>query len=386
MDYDVVVIGAGIHGAGAAQAAAAAGYKTLVLEQYPEPARGTSSRSSKLIHGGLRYLETGQFHLVWECLHERALLLQNAPHLVHLVPFYIPVFPETRRRPWKIALGLAIYSLFSRKPFYFIPKHRWNGLDGLRTNDLQALFSYFDAQTDDARLTRAVLASAASLGTEIYYQARFGHAEIDDHGCTVNFATAKGSRQIKTRVVINTAGPWANEVLAKITPRQTPCAVELIQGTHIQIPGHLKHIYYLEAPQDQRAVFIMPWRNNILVGTTETPYQGDPAGTRPLPHEIEYLLTVYNHYFKPPRRPEDIQGSFAGLRVLPVGEGGPFSRPRDTIFWTDRSPRPRLVTLYGGKLTAYRATAAKLVKMIKPSLPACKPVANTSRLMLPAID
>ncbi len=386
MDYDVVVIGAGIHGAGAAQAAAAAGYKTLVLEQYPEPARGTSSRSSKLIHGGLRYLETGQFHLVWECLQERARLLRNALHLVRMVPFRIPVFPETHRRPWKIALGLAIYSLFSFKPFYFIPKHRWDDLDGLRKQDLQALFSYYDAQTDDALLTRAVLASAASLGAEIYFQACFEHGEVCDHGCALDFSTPEGLKQVKTRVIINTAGPWANEVLAKISPPQRPYAIDLVQGTHIQIPGHLKHIYYLEAPQDQRAVFVMPWRDNILVGTTETPYQGDPAQVTPLPQEIEYLLAVYNHYFLETRNLEDIQESFAGLRVLPARKEGAFSRPRETIIWLDRSTQPRLITLYGGKLTAYRATAEKLIKKLKKSLPNRKPIADTSKLALPRID
>ena len=157
MHFDVVVIGAGIHGAGVAQAGAANGPSVLVLEQYNEAAKGSSSRSSKLIHGGLRYLETGQIQLVRECLDERATLLRTAPHLVKLEPVHIPVYRETRRRPWKVALGLGIYSIMSRKRFHRIAATDWAGLDGLRTDHLDAVFSYYDAQTDDARLTRAVV-------------------------------------------------------------------------------------------------------------------------------------------------------------------------------------------------------------------------------------
>ncbi len=385
MGYDVTVIGAGIHGAGVAQAAAAAGHRTLVLEQYPQPAEGTSSRSSKLIHGGLRYLESGQFKLVWECLQERARLLNNAPHLVRLAPFRIPVYRETRRRPWKIALGLSIYTLFSRLPFHYLSRRQWNAIDGLRTEGLQVLFSYYDALTDDARLTRAVLASAVSLGAELRLGARFEGAALDAEGAEIHCLTDEGGQQITSRVIVNTSGPWANQVLSNITPAQSPFPVELVQGTHIQLPGRLECVYYLEAPQDHRAVFVIPWRDNLLVGTTETPYEGDPADARPLSTEIDYLLGVYNHYFTRHKSREDIQDAFAGLRVLPAGEGA-FSRPRETVLKEDRLKRPRLVTLYGGKLTAYRATAEKVMKKIAASLPARKPIADTRRLSLPKVD
>ena len=189
-DYDVVIIGAGIHGAGVAQAAAAAGYSVLVLEQYDAVAQGSSSRSSKLIHGGLRYLESGQFHLVRECLRERSILLRNAPHLVELVPFHIPVYRETRRRPWKIVLGLGIYSLFSRKRFHKISRDDWHQLDGLRCDRLDAVFSYYDAQTDDARLTRTVLASARDLGADLVTAAEFMLARLQGDGVEVTYMHA----------------------------------------------------------------------------------------------------------------------------------------------------------------------------------------------------
>lgn len=386
MDYDVVVIGSGIHGAGAAQAAAAAGYRVLLLEQYRQPAQGTSSRSSKLIHGGLRYLETGQFKLVHECLRERAILLKNAPHLVRLESFRIPIYRETRRRPWQILLGLMLYSILSGKPFHYLPRRRWQDLDGLRCDNLQALFSYYDGITDDARLTRAVLASAQSLGAEIRYEARFEEAWLEDNHCRVHYRTRHQSEQIESRVLINTAGPWANQVLARVVPAQSPAAVELVQGTHIRLPAPLKRVYYLEAPEDGRAVFVIPWRGETLVGTTETPYHGDPAKVQPLPAEIDYLLSIYNHYFSHSFTTADIQEAFAGLRVLPAGRKPAFARPRDTMIITDRPDQPRIVSLFGGKLTAYRATAEILLRRLSQSLPAPPKRISTRNLALPEVE
>jgi glycerol-3-phosphate dehydrogenase len=169
-NYDVVVIGAGINGAGVAQAAVAAGYSVLILEK-SAIAQGTSSRSSKLIHGGLRYLETAQFRLVRESLRERTLLLSNAPDLVQLKPFYIPVYRTTRRRPWQLRVGLSLYALLAGPErsaiFTTVPSSRWDRLDGLSTRDLQTVFSYNDAQTDDHALTKAVLDSAVNMGAEV---------------------------------------------------------------------------------------------------------------------------------------------------------------------------------------------------------------------------
>ena len=387
MHYDVVVIGAGIQGAAVAQASSAAGYKTLVLEQYSEPARGTSSRSSKLIHGGLRYLESGQFALVRECLVERARLLRNAPHLVRLAPFHIPVYRETRRRPWKITAGLLLYSLISRKPFHRIPRQQWQHLDGLRTEGLDAVFSYYDAQTDDALLTRAVLASAQSLGTEILYNATFKFCRIRSDGCSIDYSRNDQQISINTRCLVNATGPWVDQIAKLVTPEIPQPAVDLVQGTHIEIPGQVKRgMYYLEAPQDQRAVFVMPWKDHLLVGTTEADYQGDPAGVKPLESEITYLLAVYNHYFNKTLQPEDVINSFAGLRVLPHGDDKAFSRPRDTLILTDNENQPRVLSLYGGKLTAQRATAEDVLKKLLKTLPERKTISDTRSLRLPEVN
>jgi len=396
MDYDVdvIIIGAGIHGAGAAQAAAAAGYSVLVLEQYDKPAQGASSKSSKLIHGGLRYLETGEFHLVHECLRERANLLRNAPHLVKLVPFHIPVYKETTRRPWKIMLGLFIYSLFSRKTFKHVPRSQWDDLDGLKTEDLDAVFNYYDAQTDDARLTRSVLASAKALGAQVCLGSALESACLVEEGCKVIFkysglsssTDSKGSREVSARVLINAAGPWVNDVLECIDTKPEQMPMELVQGTHIVVPGEVSHPYYLESPHDRRAVFVTPWKNQVLVGTTENDYQGDPAKVVPLDSEISYLLEIYNHYFERDLKRGDIISAFAGLRVLPGGTGDIFKKSRDTHFGLDRSNNPRVITIYGGKLTSYRATSEKLIGKLRNVLPKRKRVANTRRLELPVVE
>ncbi len=390
MDYDVIVVGAGIHGAGAAQAAAAAGYSVLVLEQYDEPAQGTSSKSSKLIHGGLRYLETGEFHLVNECLKERANLLRNAPHLVKLVPFHIPVYKETTRRPWKIMVGLSIYSLFSRKWFKRVPHAQWGQLDGLNTTDLDAVFSYYDAQTDDARLTRSVLASAKALGAQVRLGAALESACLVEEGCKVVFQQSgvdlAGSKEVSARILINAAGPWVNDVLEHIEAKPEQMPIELVQGTHIVVPGKVSHPYYLESPHDRRAVFVTPWKNQVLVGTTENDYQGDPANVSPLDSEINYLLEIYNHYFKRYLKPADVIDAFAGLRVLPGGSGEIFRKSRDTYFGKDRAKCPRVITIYGGKLTSYRATSEKLIGKLKKFLPKRKRLADTRLLELPIVE
>ncbi len=394
--YDLIVIGGGIHGTGVAQAAAAAGHSVLVLEQ-TTLASGTSSRSSKLIHGGLRYLEGMHFSLVRECLRERALLLKNAPSLVKLQPFHIPVYKDTNRRPWLIRSGLTLYTLlggFNRAGlFRSLDQKQWNDLDGLDTIGLEAVFRYYDAQTDDAALTRAVMHSAISLGAELEIGAQLVAGQLNDNSTVIQYKKGAQNITCEARTVVNAAGPWANQVLEKFTPAQAPHAVDLVQGTHIIIEGKLtKGIYYMEAPKDRRAVFAMPWHGKILVGTTETAFDAgaDPGSVIPLEQEARYLLKTMASYFPAYRnlQTNPLCSAFAGLRVLPRGNNSDgdihshFARPRETVLLTDRETSPRLLTIYGGKLTAYRATAEKCLKQLQPSLPIRDTIANTRRLTL----
>ena len=383
MAYDLIVIGAGIHGAAVAQAAAAAGYRTLVLEQYSQAASATSSKSSKLVHGGLRYLESGQIGLVRECLRERKYLLRNAPELVKLIPFHIPIYGDTRRRPWKVRLGLSLYALLGGKGFRQVAAADWAALDGLRSNGLNTVLRYYDAQTDDARLTRAVLASARALGAEAQFECTVERVVCEPEHCRIFYRERNNIRQIPARSLVNASGPWVNSVLDRVEPDPQKLAIDLVQGTHLLIPGKLQRgMYYLEAPQDQRAIFAMPWHGQILLGTTESLFSGDPASVKPTEKEILYLLEVYNHYFENTVERSQVIGAFAGLRVLPKGEGAAFSRSRDTLLHVDASNCPRLLSIYGGKLTAHRATAEQVIRRLTPLLPKRGKLADTRSLSL----
>ena len=387
-EYDVVIVGGGIHGAGVLQAAAAAGHQALLIERNAL-ASGTSSRSSKLIHGGLRYLESGQFALVRESLRERAIHLRVASELVELKAFFIPVYRDTRRRPWQLKIGLWMYALLggfdAATRFGSVPKAQWSTLDGLKTQDLDAVIRYHDAQTNDALLTRAVVKSALGLGAELAMPAEFTRAILSEEGVTVSYTASNATVEIKARVLVNAAGPWATEVARAVEPAITVPDVDLVQGTHIVIPHPVTAgIYYVESPTDGRAVFVMPWAGATLIGTTETPYRGDPDQVHPLPEEEEYLLAVVRHYFphQSALTRNDITERFAGLRVLPAATQAAFDRSRETIFTMDRDARPRVLGLYGGKLTGWRAAAAHVMQRISPSLPAAVKRAETDLLIL----
>ena len=384
-DCDVLVIGGGIHGVGIAQAAAAAGYEVVLLEQ-SDLASGTSSRSSKLIHGGLRYLETAQFSLVKESLRERELLLKLAPTLVKRQKFFIPIYPETSRRPWLMRLGLGFYALLSGMGAYArfrsVPKTEWEALDGLKTDRLQHVFQYWDAQTDDVLLTRAVMSSAQRLGARLICPARFLKAKITQDGCLVFYTVNGQTKQCKCLTVVNAAGPWAREVAKQFTPPIPDIPVDNVQGTHLELLGKVEQgCYYMEALQDKRAVFVMPWKNGTtLVGTTEHHYTGTPDAVVPLPQERKYLIDVYQHYF--PNRPKEIVNEWAGLRVLPADGGKAFGRSRETQLPVDNQSNPKVLSVFGGKLTGYRATAQQVMHMLKRTLPKRDPVARTSEIPL----
>jgi glycerol-3-phosphate dehydrogenase len=387
-EYDVIVVGGGIHGAGVLQAAAAAGHSALLIEKRAL-ASGTSSRSSKLIHGGLRYLESGQFGLVRESLHERAVHLRIAADLVQLRPFFIPVYADTRRRPWQLKLGLAVYAVLggfgAGTRFGSVPKSEWAQLDGLNTQNLDAVIRYHDAQTDDAELTRAIVESARTLGGELAMPANFLAAQLTEHGVKVAFESGGATSEVFAQVLVNAAGPWAPQIARAILPAIFIPDVDLVQGTHIVVPMRVTSgIYYVESPSDGRAVFVMPWQGATLIGTTETPYRGDPDQVRPLPEEEEYLLAVARHYFPAVSglTRADILQRFAGLRVLPAASQKAFDRSRETIFTTDRDPHPRVLGIYGGKLTGWRAAAAHVMERIGPSLAARPRRAATDQLVL----
>ncbi len=394
-DYDVVVIGGGIHGAGVTQVFAVNRFRVLLLERYTIASQ-TSSRSSKLIHGGLRYLETLQLRLVRECLREREILLRIAPELVRLVPFYIPVYDFSTRGRLTISTGLALYALLGGlgRHFRFQRCRRadWSTLDGLRTEGLRAVYRYYDAQTDDLRLTRAVLHSAVSHGAGFEEHAEFLHASVAGDKWRFRYRRAGQERECQARLLVNATGPWVRYTAQKITAGGAATGhpelprLSLVQGTHIEVPRTTtKGIYYLESPQDRRAVFVMPWGARTLVGTTETELSAPLADPAPQATEIDYLLRCYNHYFEPVE-PDAVVRSFAGIRVLPQEQGSAFRRSRDTRLIAALRQAPGVVHVCGGKLTAYRHTAVRVYRLCAPLLGADKDFVDTAQLPLQPAD
>ncbi len=374
--YDLVVIGGGIQGCGVAQAGAAAGFRTLLIEQ-DDWGCATSSRSSKLIHGGIRYLQSGQFTLVRESLHEREWMLSHCPDLVKRNWFYIPVYHNSRYRPWKIHLGLILYRLlcgkYKHSQFTRLPKSRWPALPAMRQENLQAVFVYQDAQTDDKKLTQRVQRSAERLGADCLSQTELISAQKTGSSYRLqlknnsktndNKADSYKAIEVDTQLLVNASGPWVNQTLARITPTIAAAEIELIQGTHIILDQLIsKRCFYLESPEDQRAIFVLPWYGKTLVGTTETDYDGPPEDCRPLESEIDYLLDTLRYYF--PEQNFTLADAFSGLRALPKSEASAFSRPRDVMLKID----DRLISLYGGKLTGWRATAERVLREVEKQL------------------
>ncbi|MEM8498225.1 MAG: FAD-dependent oxidoreductase [Pseudomonadota bacterium] len=389
--YDLIVVGGGINGVAVAQAASAKGHSVLLLEK-SSLAAGTSRASSKLIHGGLRYLESYEFSLVYEALRERAMMLRNAPDLVALKKFHIPVYRHTRRAPWLIFAGLSLYALCDRlRPssrFRVVPKSEWHELDGIETKDLRAVFQYQDAQTDDVELTRAVMNSAVELGATLMEKTRLLSAHwhndhfsvlVEKEGARINFQCA---------AIVNAGGPWVNRINECIEPAPRILGIDLIQGTHVVLEGQMsERFYYVESPRDGRAVFVMPWYENTLIGTTEARFSGNPDDIKALDSSVRYLLGVFRHYF-----PNFNDGAnakiisrMAGARVLPEAKTSAFKRSRETIlYWQPdfTANGPAVCSIYGGKLTAWRATAEKVLKTIQATLPAPTSDIDTKTLPL----
>lgn len=382
-DFEIAVIGGGIHGVGIAQTAAAAGYKVALIEKSRWGA-GTSSKSSKLIHGGLRYLETGQIPLVFHSLQERKLLLQIAPSLVKPVPFVIPIYKNTSRKPWQIRAGLSLYGILSGfnqySRFQSLPKQRWDMFENLKTDNLQAVFRYWDAQTDDRLLTEAVAHSAIQLGVQIYCPAELISGKKSNEAYELQLQEENSLHTLSTQLLINASGPWVNDIIARFNPPPKKLDVDLVQGAHIVLnQSHARRVFYFESPIDKRAVFSMPWYGKTMLGTTETLHKGSPDSAAATPQEIDYLLTTGRHYLK--HLPDTVSEVFAGLRVLPKTNSSLFNRPRESILHPEGN-NERFISVYGGKLTSFRTTAHQMLKRCEQVLGKRTSIADTHNIEL----
>ncbi|MBT8132625.1 MAG: FAD-dependent oxidoreductase, partial [Gammaproteobacteria bacterium] len=288
-----------------------------------------------------------------------------------------------------VRAGLSLYALLGRfqtgASFHSIDKSDWSDLDGLTTEGLRHVFSYSDAQTDDRLLTQAVMNSALGLGAQLAMPAEFLGARIEQDSSRVRYRSKDNEKECIAGFLINAAGPWANDVLQRIQPEQTVPPVSLVQGSHIVVDHRFEQgIYYVESPRDGRAVFVMPRGRDTLIGTTEIRFRGSPDKVRTYPRERAYLCSVVEYYF-PGLRGQlsgKIIDAWAGLRVLPEGKGHAFHRPRETILRLDDATNPRLLSIYGGKLTGYRATAEKTMQKLQSFLPERTVIASTRTLPL----
>jgi len=360
--YDLCVIGGGIQGAGVAQAAALSGLSVALIEKTDWGA-GTSSKSSKLIHGGLRYLQTLQIGLVYESLRERRILLDIAEDIVKPNWFYLPVYKRDRFKVWQVRIGLILYRLLAGRNnlagFKQLPRSKWHELEGLNTSDLECVFIYQDAQTDDKILTQRVVASAEQHGATLLCPATFLTAQENDSGYLVSLATGDKISSLQCRTLVNAGGPWVNQIAESIEPKPPTIDVDLIKGTHLEFTQQLSEkCFYIEAKEDHRAIFVLPFKGGTLLGTTEQLFEGNPDGVAPSEEETRYLLEVIRNHF--PHFKHQPSQSWAGLRVLPASGNNPFKRSREVQF----AETNNYLAIYGGKLTGYRATAENVLKKI----------------------
>jgi glycerol-3-phosphate dehydrogenase len=387
-DFDLAIIGGGVNGAGIARDAAGRGLRVLLVEQ-ADLASGTSSASTKLIHGGLRYLEHGKFLLVREALKEREILLRNAPHIIRPLRFLLPPQPDMRS-PLLLRLGLFIYDHLGWRKI--LPPTRTvdlthNVLGTPLKRAYQYGFLYSDCWVDDSRLVVLNALDAAERGASIRTRTKCVRAERGDEWRLI--LNARGKRDVVTaRALVNAAGPWVGSVAETVIRMPGPARVRLVKGSHIVVPKLFDHDngYIFQNP-DRRVVFALPYENDYtLIGTTDENFQGDPAGVAPSGGEIAYLCETASRYFRQPVTPDDIVQAFAGVRSLyDDGSRKPEEVTRDYHLAFDKSfGNAPLLTVYGGKITTYRRLAEAALKKMADVFAPSRPW--TARAPLPGGD
>ena len=375
--YDVVIIGAGINGAGIARDAAMRGLKVLLIEK-GEIGAGTTSASTRLIHGGLRYLEHFEFGLVRESLRERETLLRIAPKLVRPLAMVIPIYKRSRRGWLMIRAGMVLYDLLSWGKS--LPRHRMlsraESLErwpGLNPEGLVGSALYYDAQVEfPERLVRVNIQSAREFGAEVLTHTRV--KKITASG--VEF----GGQFAEAAVIINAAGPWIDLVLEHASVK-SPKLIGGTKGSHIVLhpfPGAPANAIYLEARSDGRPIFIIPWNKLYLIGTTDVPFVADPDEVRCEDWEIDYLLSETNFALPGAKLTRDnILQTYSGVRPLP------YQSSTRRHFIREHPQLSNLLSIAGGKLTTYRSLSEECVDLIFRKLGKAVPPCTTAAERLP---
>ena len=372
--FDLVVIGGGINGAGIARDAAGRGLKVLLCEK-DDLAQGTSSRSGKLVHGGLRYLEYYEFRLVREALIEREVLLNAAPHIIWPMRFVLPHSPNDRPA-WFLRFGLFLYdNLGGRKK-----------LPGTRSLDLRRApegaplldqytkgFEYSDCWVDDARLVVLNALSASEKGAEILTRTACTSARREANGWTITLmADGNAKRVVRSKVLVNAAGPWVSDVIGRVVGTNSSRNVRLVKGSHIIVPKFWDGSHaYLVQNDDKRVIFINPYEGDkALIGTTDIPYSDAPENVTIEESEIEYLVAAVNRYFKSKLKRSDVTDTFSGVRPLfDDGAGNPSAVTRDYVLDVDETGGAPLLNVFGGKITTFRKLSEHALQKLSKVFP-----------------
>lgn len=355
----IAVIGAGINGACTAWELARAGHSVALFERDTAMAH-TSSASTKLLHGGLRYLENGEFRLVREALSERRAWFNDAPQHARPLKLTLPIYRTARRPSWMISIGLSLYDLLATGSG--LPRHTWQSQEltigknpHLKTDGLLGSFTFWDGQMDDLQLGLWVIHQAQNSGVKV--SENTGIKAVHPSG-QVTFADG-GSMQFEQ--IVNAAGPWASQLLA-VSRINSQHSLDLVRGSHIVLNRPCTNPCILEVPKERRIFFSLPWQGQTLVGTTEERQIAPTPATpiTPSAQEIDYLLNAYNHFFSMPVTSADISSTFAGLRPLVKSSSNPNRATREYAF----ERHGKLITIFGGKWTTARAMARHITKLI----------------------
>ncbi|WP_329241037.1 glycerol-3-phosphate dehydrogenase/oxidase [Actinoallomurus sp. NBC_01490] len=386
-EFDVLVVGGGVVGAGAALDAVSRGLSVALVEA-ADWAAGTSSRSSKLIHGGLRYLEQRDFHLVREALRERALLLTRiAPHLVHPVPFLYPL----KHRMWErfyVGAGIGLYDTMGGAGA--VPRHRHLShrhalrvAPALRGDAFVGAIQYFDAQVDDARFTMTLARTAAGYGATVVTRAKaVGFLREADRvvGARVHDLENDQEIQVRARHVINATGVWTDEAGRLANARGGP-AVKASKGVHFLVPrDRIRLDTGLILRTEKSVLFVIPWGRHWIIGTTDTAWDLDKDEPAASQADVDYLLDHVNAVLRTPLSPDDIEAVYAGLR--PLLSGGADDTAKLSREHSVAQPVPGLTVIAGGKFTTYRVMAEDAVDAAAEDLPTTVPSSVTGRVPL----
>ncbi|MEN5173673.1 glycerol-3-phosphate dehydrogenase [Acinetobacter higginsii] len=373
--YDLAVIGGGINGVGIAADASGRGLSVFLCEK-DDLASHTSSASSKLIHGGLRYLEHKEFRLVREALAEREVLLAKAPHIIRPMRFIMPHRPHLRPA-WLIRTGLFFYDHLGKREKLLGSNNVYFKEDSPLNAAITRGFEYSDCAVDDSRLVVLNAMHAREKGADIVTRTRCLSAQREGQYWIVDLENEKGQFQIKAKALVNAAGPWVAQFIKQDLQLKSPYGIRLIQGSHIIVPKLYEgDKAFIMQNDDRRIVFAIPYLDQYtMIGTTDREYQGDPAQVKITQEEINYLIEVSNAHFKNQLTQADIISTFAGVRPLCDDESdNPSAITRDYTLALSQEAEDQapVLSVFGGKLTTYRKLAESAMQQLKAFFPEMK--------------